>query len=142
MDLVWRLTITLLQQRSTQARRPKAYANSWNINILSYEDIFVLHAPCLKSKRLQPTVLGQHPVSCRDSGGEEWLRPFLRSACVYSVDNECVTVQEQEQGNERPGERGRQKESSSLHYIVTRAKIDHRAWSHAEKVGSWNHWAG
>ena len=74
----------------------------------------------------------------RGGAGEEWLRPFLRSACVYSVDNECVTVQEQEQGNERPGERGRQKESSSLHYIVTRAKIDHRAWSHAEGPGNFS----
>ena len=47
---------------------------------------------------------------------------ILRSACVYSVDNECVTVQEQERESER-----REKAAPSLplspHCIVLKRKL-------------------
>ena len=52
---------------------------------------------------------------------------ILRSACVYSVDNECVTVQERERakgGNDDEKERKKAAQlPPSLHCIVLRRKL-------------------
>ena len=56
---------------------------------------------------------------------------ILRSACVYSVDNECVTVQERERakgGNDDEKERKKaaQLPPSLPALYCTKAKIDRR----------------